>query len=95
MRRSRGSPLTSRDCLTSSRDEVLQVQRLADEPVPLPAEHHVNRARVTNRSASPFRRHHKLKQTPGWRLEQPQPGVFRWTAPSGRTYTTTPTVYDP
>lgn len=43
----------------------------------------------------PCRRHHKLKQTPGWRLEQPQPGVFRWTTPSGRTYTTTPTVYDP
>jgi hypothetical protein len=43
----------------------------------------------------PCRRHHKLKQTPGWRLRQPQPGVFRWTAPSGRTYTTTPTVYDP
>jgi hypothetical protein len=41
------------------------------------------------------RRHHKLKQTPGWRLEQVQPGVFRWAAPSARTYTTTPTVYDP
>jgi hypothetical protein len=27
-------------------------------------------------------------------LEQPEPGVIRWTAPSGRTYTTTPTVYD-
>ena len=43
----------------------------------------------------PCRRHHKLKQTPGWRLEQPEPGVFRWIAPSGRTYTTAPTAYDP
>lgn len=43
----------------------------------------------------PCRRHHKMKQTPGWQLQQPQPGVFRWTAPSGRTYATTPTVYDP
>jgi Domain of unknown function (DUF222) len=40
------------------------------------------------------RRHHRTKQAPGWRVEQPQPGVFRWTTPSGRSYTTTPTVYD-
>jgi hypothetical protein len=40
------------------------------------------------------RRHHRCKQAPGWRLRQPQPGVMRWTTPSGRTYTTTPTVYD-
>ena len=42
----------------------------------------------------PCRRHHRVKQAPGWRLEQPQPGIMRWTTPSGRTYTTTPTVYD-
>jgi hypothetical protein len=30
----------------------------------------------------------------GWQVEQPKPGVLRWTTPSGRTYTTTPTVYD-
>ena len=40
------------------------------------------------------RRHHRAKQAPGWRLEQPQPGVMRWTLPSGRTHTTTPTSYD-
>ena len=40
------------------------------------------------------RRHHRCKQAPGWRVEQPEPGVIRWTLPSGRVYTTTPTVYD-
>ncbi len=40
------------------------------------------------------RRHHKAKQTPGWKVEQPEPGVIRWTLPSGRTHTTRPTVYD-
>lgn len=40
------------------------------------------------------RRHHRAKQAAGWHLEQPEPGVMRWTLPSGRVYTTTPTVYD-
>jgi hypothetical protein len=40
------------------------------------------------------RRHHRCKQAPGWLVEQPEPGVIRWTLPSGRVYTTTPTVYD-
>jgi hypothetical protein len=40
------------------------------------------------------RRHHRAKQAPGWNVEQPEPGVIRWTLPSGRTYTTTPTIYD-
>jgi hypothetical protein len=40
------------------------------------------------------RRHHRCKQATGWKVEQPEPGTFRWTVPSGRTYTTTPTVYD-
>jgi hypothetical protein len=40
------------------------------------------------------RRHHRCKQAPGWQLTQPQPGVMHWTTPSGRTYTTKPTVYD-
>jgi len=44
--------------------------------------------------APPCRHHHRVKQAPGWKLEQTSPGVMRWTAPSGRTYTTTPTVYD-
>jgi hypothetical protein len=40
------------------------------------------------------RRHHKCKQAPGWRLEQPEPGLMQWTTPSGRVYVTRPTVYD-
>ena len=40
------------------------------------------------------RSHHRCKQAPGWRLEQPEPGLMRWTTPAGRTYTTHPTVYD-
>jgi hypothetical protein len=40
------------------------------------------------------RRHHKAKQAPGWKVEQPEPGVIRWTLPSGRVHTTRPTVYD-
>jgi hypothetical protein len=42
----------------------------------------------------PCSRHHHAKHAPGWKLEQPQPGVMRWTPPSGRSYTTTPTRYD-
>jgi hypothetical protein len=33
------------------------------------------------------RRHHRCKQSPGWHLDQPQPGTLIWTAPSGRSYT--------
>jgi Domain of unknown function (DUF222) len=40
------------------------------------------------------RRHHRCKQAAGWAVEQSEPGVMRWTVPSGRTYRTTPTVYD-
>jgi hypothetical protein len=39
------------------------------------------------------RSHHRAKQAPGWNVEQPEPGVFRWTLPSGRTHTTRPTTY--
>ena len=39
------------------------------------------------------RHHHRCKQAEGWWLEQPEPGVLRWRTPSGRSYTTTPTVY--
>lgn len=41
------------------------------------------------------RRHHRTKQAPGWNVEQPEPGVFRWTTPSRRTHITGPAVYDP
>ena len=40
------------------------------------------------------RRHHRAKQAPDWRVVQLTPGVARWTLPSGRTHTTTPTRYD-
>jgi hypothetical protein len=40
------------------------------------------------------RRHHRAKQAPGWRVEQPEPGTLRWTLPNGRTHTTTPTEYE-
>ena len=39
-------------------------------------------------------RHHHAKHAPGWKLQQTQPGIMRWTTPSGRTYTTHPTQYD-
>jgi hypothetical protein len=39
------------------------------------------------------RRHHQAKQAPGWRLGHPQPGITTWTTPSGRTYTTWPSVH--
>jgi hypothetical protein len=41
------------------------------------------------------RRHHKAKQAPDWKVEQLEPGVIRWTLPSGRTHTTGPTSYFP
>ena len=40
------------------------------------------------------RRHHRCKQAPGWTLTQHEPGVMHWTTPSGRSYTTRPTVYE-
>jgi hypothetical protein len=39
-------------------------------------------------------RHHHAKHAPGWKLQQTQPGIMRWTTPSGRTYTTRPTEYE-
>ena len=39
------------------------------------------------------RRHHKIKQAQGWKLEQPEPGVLVWTTPAGLTRTITPTRY--
>ena len=40
------------------------------------------------------RTHHRAKQAPDWNVEQAAPGVTRWSLPSGRTYTTTPTSYE-
>jgi Domain of unknown function (DUF222) len=43
---------------------------------------------------SPCRAHHRAKQSLGWQVEQPEPGIIRWTLPNGRTRTTRPTIYD-
>jgi hypothetical protein len=39
------------------------------------------------------RHDHRLKQHPRWTVDQLPDGTFRWTTPSGRTYTTEPTRY--
>jgi hypothetical protein len=39
------------------------------------------------------RHHHRCKQSQGWKLEQPSPGVLVWRTPAGRTYATGPTQY--
>jgi hypothetical protein len=39
-------------------------------------------------------RHHHAKHAPGWKLQQPEPVVMRWTLPNGRSHTTRPTRYD-
>ncbi|HEY2518882.1 MAG TPA: DUF222 domain-containing protein, partial [Streptosporangiaceae bacterium] len=36
------------------------------------------------------RHHHRCKQSEGWRLTQPRPGVMLWTTPAGRHYLTRP-----
>jgi hypothetical protein len=45
-------------------------------------------------NAGPKCRHdHRLKQHPKWKVDQLPDGTFRWTTPSGRTYTAEPTRY--
>jgi len=39
------------------------------------------------------RRDHRLKQDRRWQVDQLPDGTFRWTAPTGRQYTTEPTRY--
>ena len=39
------------------------------------------------------RRHHQVKQAPGWQVTQPQPGTLTWTTPHGRSYTVHPARY--
>jgi len=39
------------------------------------------------------RRCHRVKQSKGWTVTQPQPGWHQWTTPSGRTYTQGPKQY--
>jgi hypothetical protein len=40
------------------------------------------------------RHHHQVKQTQGWILHQPEPGVLVWTTPAGLTRTTGPSTYE-
>jgi hypothetical protein len=40
------------------------------------------------------RRHHRVKQAPGWQVTQPTPDTATWTTPSGRTHSTRATTYD-
>jgi hypothetical protein len=45
-------------------------------------------------NGGPACRHdHRKKQSRGWSLTQPEPGVMIWTTPSGRRYTTGPTPH--
>ena len=37
------------------------------------------------------RHDHRLKQEPGWKVDQLADGTFRWTTPAGRSYDTEPT----
>jgi hypothetical protein len=39
------------------------------------------------------RHDHRLKQDPRWKVDQLPDGTFKWTTPTGRTYTTEPTQY--
>jgi hypothetical protein len=39
------------------------------------------------------RRCHRVKQSDGWSVTQPEPGLHQWTTPSGRTYTQGPMRY--
>ena len=39
------------------------------------------------------RHHHRVKQSSGWQLEQPEPGRLTWRTPAGLEYATRPTNY--
>jgi hypothetical protein len=39
------------------------------------------------------RRHHRMKQTQQWTLEQVSPGVMAWLTPAGRRYITLPSQH--
>ncbi|HEY7323599.1 MAG TPA: DUF222 domain-containing protein [Streptosporangiaceae bacterium] len=39
------------------------------------------------------RTHHKIKQLPGWKLDQPRRGAISWITPAGRTYAAQPNRY--
>jgi hypothetical protein len=39
------------------------------------------------------RHHHRCKQSEGWHLDQPAPGVMTWITPGGRRYITRPAAH--
>jgi len=48
---------------------------------------HANRGPTTDGNLGSVCRHdHRLKHEGGWTLQQPQPGLFRWTSRLGHTY---------
>ncbi len=52
---------------------------------------HTDRGLTCDDNLSPLcRRHHRAKDDGPWKLAQPRPGHYQWTAPTGRTYTTHP-----
>lgn len=53
------------------------------------------RGPTTARNLGPLcRHHHRLKDEGPWTLEQPTPGRFVWTSPTGRMYTVLPNPHD-
>lgn len=69
----------------------LAVRTETDHPVP-----HAAGGPTLTINLGPFcKRHHALKHHPvrPWRVEQPQPGTFAWTSPTGATSTTYPHDY--
>jgi hypothetical protein len=38
------------------------------------------------------RHHHRVKQEPGFRVVQREPGLFRWTFPTGHEYDVGPPI---
>jgi hypothetical protein len=54
--------------------------------------HHGGPTCACNLSAR-CRTHHKIKQLPGWKLEQSRRGAISWITPARRTYTAQPNRY--
>jgi hypothetical protein len=55
--------------------------------------HHQGGATDACNAGMRSRRCHRVKQSKGWNVTQPEPGWHKWHAPSGRTYTKGPKSY--
>ena len=67
--------------------------RACDLDHTIPFDHHNKQGTRQTRpeNLGPLSRYtHRLKTHGGWRLTQPQPGVFRWESPLGYQYLVTP-----